>query len=302
MDWKFAQENVMYIRIDGDIVYMEDQTIPTIIKTKLESPSENLMVSANVVNEGALASLHSHAGVALPYLPELSTHTKQPSREKSQLKHDWRASALPAWFGPEDFKVQRGFKAPFDGHRWLLPRGRGSASTSPSQSTSTSTSSISGAESGNLNNDRDPISASMFTDTGPSVHDWTVGAQQHYSFLHHLELGDLNRYKFPLWVNPTEPVSTNFGCFWGKDVRALRDVFGFKSDEEIYKSWTGSDEDRPNVTIDGKGVASHYSSKQGVEGLDETDLLERYRAYALERVCRRETGMRSGMKKSLEVD
>lgn len=258
MDWKFTRENVMYVRIDGDVVFLEDHTIPTIVKTKLDNP-DTLMVSANVVNEGALASLHSHPGVALPYLPELD-HTEQPSRSKSQLKHDWRASSLPSWHGPESFRVRKGFKAPFEGHRWLLPREAGT--------------------------DRDPISGSVYTETGPTLRDWTVGAQQHYSFLHHLELDDLNRYKFPIWVNPTEPVSSNFGCFWGKDVKAVRDIFEHKSSEELYKSWVKPDGTRPNITIDGKGLVSHYSARQGVEGLDSTDLLDRYRAYAQDRVCR----------------
>jgi hypothetical protein len=262
MDWKFAKDNVMYIRIDGDVVYMEDHTIPTIVKTKLDSP-DALMVSANVVNEGALASLHSHRGVSLPYLPELE-HTSQPSRSKSQLEHDWRASSLPSWTGPQDFKVRKDFKPPFEGHRWLLPRESAT--------------------------DRDPIAGSVYTETGPSMSDWTVGAQQHYSFLHHLELDDLERYKFPLWVDPTEPVTINFGCFWGRDVQGLREVFGHKSSEELYQSWTKEDGSRPNVTIDGKGIVSHYSSRQGVQGLDSTDLLERYRAYAQERVCRQHTG------------
>lgn len=258
MDWKFAKDNVMYIRIDGDVVFMEDHTIPTIVKTKLNSP-DTLMVSANVVNEGALASLHSHRGVSLPYLPELEP-TSQPSRAKSQLQNDWRGSSLPPWTGPADFKVRKDFKPPFEGHRWLLPRESAT--------------------------DRDPIAGSVYTETGPSMSDWTVGAQQHYSFLHHLELDNLERYKFPLWVNPTEPVTSNFGCFWGKDVQGLREVFGRKSSGELYDSWTKEDGTRPNIIIDGKGLVSHYSSRQGGDGLDSTDLLERYRAYAKERVCR----------------
>ncbi|KAJ5580738.1 hypothetical protein N7450_007039 [Penicillium hetheringtonii] len=264
MEWKFHQEDVLYIRIDGDVVFLEDHTIPTMVKTKLDNP-DTLMVSANVVNEGALASLHSHPGVALPYLPELQ-HTEQPSRSKSQLEHDWRASSLPSWEGPDDFKVQKGFKSPFEGHRWLLPH--------------------------ESRTDRDPIAGSVYTETGPSMQDWTVGAQQHYSFLHHLELDQLRRYKFPLWVNPTEPITMNFGCFWGKDVQALREIFGHKSSEMIYDEWVKDGESRPNVTIDGKGLVSHYSSRQGVEGLDSTDLLDRYRAYAQERVCRQKTETR----------
>lgn len=258
MDWKIAQDNTMYIRINGDVVFLEDHTIPTIVKTKLDNPT-SLMVSANVANEAALASLHSHPGVALPYLPELY-HVDQPSRFKSQLSQGWRASFLPQWSGPESFRVQKGFKAPFQGHRWLLPAEAGS--------------------------DRDPIAGSIYTDTGPTLQDWTVSAQQHYSFLQHLETGDLGRYKFPLWMDPAEPTSQNFGCFWGKDAEALRKTFEYESSEELYQFWNGPDGSRPHVIIDGKGLVSHYPAHLGPAGLDSTDLLDRYRAYAQEKVCR----------------
>ncbi|KAJ5631682.1 uncharacterized protein N7484_011782 [Penicillium longicatenatum] len=259
MDWKITQDNVMYIRIDGDIVFLEDHTIPTIVKTKLDNP-KSLMVSANVVNEAALATLHSHPGVALPYLPELH-HVKQTSGFKDQISQGWRASSLPEWEGPASFRVRKGFKPPFEGHRWLLPAEPGS--------------------------DRDPIAASVYTDTGPNLKDWTVAAQQHYSFLHHLEMNHLKRYKFPIWIDPTEPTSQNFGCFWGRDALALREIFEVDpKGDKPRKSWIGADGTRPHVNIDGKGLASHYSASSGAAGLDSTDLLDRYRAYAQEKVCR----------------
>lgn len=259
MDWKITRDNVMYIRIDGDIVFLEDHTIPTIVKTKLDNP-DSLMVSANVVNEAALATLHSHPGVALPYLPELH-HVKQTSGFKDRLSQGWRASGLPKWQGPASFRVRKGFRPPFEGHRWLLPAEPGS--------------------------DRDPIAASVYTDTGPSLKDWTVAAQQHYSFLHHLETKHLKRYKFPIWADPTEAISQNFGCFWGRDALALREIFEVNpTDGKPRKSWIGENGTRPHVSIDGKGLASHYSAISGVEGLDSTDLLSRYRAYAQEKVCR----------------
>ncbi|KAJ5295152.1 hypothetical protein PENANT_c035G03534 [Penicillium antarcticum] len=258
MEWKSAMDNVMYIRIDGDTVFLEDHTISTIVKTKLDNPS-SLMVSANVVNEAALASLHSHPGVAMPYLPELFHHVDQLSLSKPQMHQEWRASSLPHWQGPMKFKVNKDFKPPFNGHRWLLPADK----------------SI----------DRDPISASVYTDTGPTLDDWTVGAQQHYSFLHHLENNDLGLYKFPIWVDPTEPISENFGCFWGNDAVAVHHMFRHNS--QTTASHPKPDRSRPHVIIDGKGLVSHYSSRQGVAGLDTTDLLARYRAYAEERVCLR---------------
>lgn len=259
MEWDIAQDNVMYIRIDGDVVFLEDHTIPTIVKTKLDHPS-SLMVSANVANEAALATLHSHPGVALPYLPELYNF-EQPGQSKLQLNQDWRTSGLPQWQGPADFHVRRGFRPPFQGHRWLLP-----------------------AE---ADSDRAPIAESMHTETGPTLQDWTVSAQQHYSFLHHLESGDLTRYKFPIWVDPTEPISQNFGCFWGNDAETLRETFDDIPSQELYEAWSRPDGSHPHVIIDGKGLVSHYSARLGPAGLDSTDLLSRYRAYAQENICPR---------------
>ncbi|KAJ5788062.1 hypothetical protein N7457_003052 [Penicillium paradoxum] len=257
MEWNVVKENVMYIQIDGDTMFIEDHVISTIVKTKLENP-RSLIVSANVVNEAALASLHSHPGTALPYLPELY-HVELPNKSKSQLKHDWRASSLPGWQGPVNFKVHKGFEPPFEGHRWLL-------------STDASTG-------------QDPIAASVYTDTGPTLQDWTVGAQQHYSFLHHLEHNHLGRYKFPIWVDPTEPISENFGCFWGNDAVVAHHTVGHGNQTISFHGWYQPDGTRPHVIIDGKGLVSHYSARQGAAGLDATDLIHRYRAYAQERVC-----------------
>lgn len=257
MEWDVAADNVMYIRVDGDVVFLENHTIPTIVKTMLDNPSAS-MVSANVVNEAALATLHSHPGVALPYLPELY-RAEQPARAKPQLGQDWRTSSLPTWHGPASFYVPKDFKPPFQGHRWLLPAEEGFG--------------------------RDPIAASIYMETGPSLDDWTVSAQQHYSFLHHVESGDLSRYKFPLWSDPTELISQNFGCFWGKDAEALRVMFDPGSSEGLHESWKERDDSRPHVVIDGKGLVSHYSARLGPAGLDSTDLLDRYRAYAQENVC-----------------
>lgn len=254
---KALEDNVMYIRIDGDIVFIEDNAIPTIVKTKLDNPS-SLIVSANVINEAALASLHSHPGTALPYLPELY-YVEELPKSRSQPKDDWRASNLPYWQGPLNFKVQKDFESPFEGHRWLLSKDASSG--------------------------QDPIAASIHTDTGPTLQEWTVGAQQHYSFLHHLEDDDLGYYKFPIWVDPTEPISENFGCFWANDAVAVRHIFRHGMESRSSNNWHKPAGTHSHVIIDGKGLVSHYSARQGAAGLDATDLVSRYRAYAQERIC-----------------
>ncbi|KAI9933402.1 hypothetical protein MW887_007875 [Aspergillus wentii] len=251
-------DGAMYIQIDGDVVFLEDNAIPTIVKTKLDHQN-SLFVSANVVNEAALVGLHSHPGVTLPYLPELH-RVPQTAASHFQTGNDWRASNLPPWDGPADFKVQKSFSPPFEGHRWLP-----SSDTEANQA---------------------PISASVYTKDGPGMSHWTVSAQQHYSFLHHLESGDLRRYKFPMWVDPVGSASPNFMCFWGIDKNDVRTAIQNNSSKgHDLRAMQETNQKTRHVIIDGKGLVSRYSTSSGTGGLDSTDLLQRYQAYAQEMVC-----------------
>ncbi|KAL4932268.1 uncharacterized protein BDV17DRAFT_191853 [Aspergillus undulatus] len=101
--------DILFVWIDGDVVFSEAHTIPTMVKTKLDHP-DSLIVSANVINEAVLEKLHSHPSIALPYLPEV-----QPA--ESVDHSNWRASALPHWEGPAQFQVDRGLSPPFKDHR-----------------------------------------------------------------------------------------------------------------------------------------------------------------------------------------
>ena len=40
-----------------------------------------------------------------------------------------------------------------------------------------------------------------------------------------------------------------------------------------------------DTILDGKGIAVHFSFNAQKEGMEKTDLLDRYRAYAEENVC-----------------
>ncbi|KAB8231037.1 uncharacterized protein BDW43DRAFT_144123 [Aspergillus alliaceus] len=250
VQWGGTDKNVMLIKIDGDIIFLEDHTIPTIVKTKLDHPG-SLIVSANVINQAALQTLHSHPGIALPYLPEVF-----PSSDQTQ---DWRVVNLPPWEGPADFKIYKGYSPPSKSHRWLPLTEE--------------------------NGDRTPIATSMYDDNGPGLDDWTVHAQQHYSFLQHLESGDLYRYKFPMWVNPTESVGLNFLCLEAGDPRVIDSIIEQDVDQLAMKAAQEVQGSSRDVIIDGKGLAAHYSADASLDGLDSTDILCRYRAYAKEVGC-----------------
>lgn len=241
-------KEVLYIWIDGDMVFLEDHTIPTVVKTTLDHPGSTV-VSANVINAAALQALHSHSGVALPYLPELMASA-------TSLSQDWRVSTLPQWDGPANFSVLKDFLPPSDNHRWLL--------------------------SSDGNADRTPISTSVYTDHGPGLDHWSVHAQQHYSFLHHLEAGNLYRYKFPIWKNPSEAVSQSFICFRAQEKNLLQEQ---ERANGRLSQVAGKIRDTNQLIIDGKGLAVHYTMDTNSKGLEATDILHRYRAYAKEKVC-----------------
>ncbi|KAI9373975.1 hypothetical protein BJX61DRAFT_532740 [Aspergillus egyptiacus] len=238
-------DNTLFVWIDGDIVFLEDHTVPTMVKTKLDHP-DVLLVSANTVNQGPLEALHSHPSIALPYIPE--PQVVRSSAESS----NWRASSFSRCEAPAESQTHD--------YRWVL--------------------------SDDEDFEHTPIGMSIYSETGPGLEHWTVKTQQHYSFLYHLELGDLHRYKFPIWANPLGPISTNFFCFMGGDAATVQSFLQQNGPYGQAPVLQGSGSSGVNsIIIDGKGLAAHYSHELGADCLDHADILQRYRSYAREMVC-----------------
>ncbi|MCJ1320028.1 hypothetical protein MMC15_005364 [Xylographa vitiligo] len=272
--WSAVEAGNVYVKIDDDVVriraseatlvyaadiyelYIEDSTIRSIVKRKVEHP-EYIVVSANLVVQFALTWLHYHLGALHPYLPEL-THRKSYTPTTS-----WRSSELPYWDGPADFNMTS-FEAP-DHHRWL-PLAPG----------------------GVVDLEKTPIADVKYGVGGISWEEWTVGAQQHYSFLENLEKDELWRYGFEMWDFHYDRLSINLIAIMGDDVIAMGPMP--RDDEElitqIYSKQTGR-----HVVADGYGVAVHHgywlmSEHDGKKGMETTDVLDRYRAYAQENICK----------------
>lgn len=106
--YSVCERGNVYVKIDDDILFIDDSTIRSIVKRKVEHP-EFYIVSANVVVNFAVAWVHYHLGAIHPYLPDLSSWTSPPN--------DWRPSRLPSWTGPDDFNWTT-WKAP-EHTRWL---------------------------------------------------------------------------------------------------------------------------------------------------------------------------------------
>ena len=79
---------------------------------------------------------------------------------------------------------------------------------------------------------------------GSSWDNWTVGAQQHYSFLENLEKNELWRYAFDMWDVHYDRLSINLMAILGDEVIAMgpmpRDDEEFIT--EIYSKSTGKRE------------------------------------------------------------
>lgn len=115
--YKLCQPDTYYVKMDDDIVFMEDNAIQSIIRRKIDKP-EYLVVSANMLNHPALSWVHYHLDTARPYLPELQKPVDFVDDDR-RFMVDWRPSTLPSWEGPEDFNFSAKDPPPFNGHRWL---------------------------------------------------------------------------------------------------------------------------------------------------------------------------------------
>ncbi|KAI9669215.1 MAG: hypothetical protein M1817_004710 [Caeruleum heppii] len=257
--WQVVNDENMYIKIDDDVVYIEDDAIPSMVTTLMTHP-EYLVVSANSINQPALSWIHHHLGAVHPYLPEQSPPPPDPHHPQSS---SWRASELPVWQGdPTTFPYNVSFPAPFNGHRWLpLPA--------------------------NSTTDHTPISRVEYGPAAPGWHSWEVGAQQHYSFFQNLERDELWRYKFGVWDYHYERLSIQLVAMWGRDVM---DAQPFPPDDEGFLTVDLPRRLGRHTVLDGNAVSVHYAfnAQQGDgQQMLWTDALDRYRAYAEENICRR---------------
>ena len=62
------------------------------------------------------------------------------------------------------------------------------------------------------------------------MNNWSIAAQEHYSFLEHLENNDLEKYHYDIWDYHYGRLSINLICIWGDDIV---DNIGFVDDEEF---------------------------------------------------------------------
>ncbi|KIW91544.1 uncharacterized protein Z519_07510 [Cladophialophora bantiana CBS 173.52] len=102
--WTQLEPGNLYVKIDDDVVWFADDTIPRIVSMKLAHP-DYLVVSANVVNSPLMGWVHYHMGAVRPYMPELTDYEPtifnlgQPSRKP------WTYWSYPTWTGLKSWAI-----------------------------------------------------------------------------------------------------------------------------------------------------------------------------------------------------
>ncbi|OJD24972.1 hypothetical protein ACJ73_03662 [Blastomyces percursus] len=270
-DRTVTDADTLYIKIDDDIIFIDDNAIPKLVSLKLEH-DHSFLVSANVVNGAPLPYHHHRAGAIRPYLPELVppnnnsnnniTNNTAYSNVTSLRQPTWRASQLPYWEGPDDFEfpLEVG-NAPYANHRWLPVHSEGRTAIY-----------------------RTPIQHALCSPWAENRGKWSLAAQQHFSFLESLERNATDVYDFArrgVWDMGFERISINFIAFWGRDVI---NHLPLVDDEGMLTKSIPKRLRRPVLVATG-ALAAHYAFASQVNDLKQTDILSRYRAYANDMIC-----------------
>ena len=88
--WTLCGRGAMYIKIDDDIIFIDDSTIKQMVDAKTAHP-ELLLISANIINNPAMSWVHYHLpGATRSYLPEVI-------QRENATEVSWHASKLPRW-------------------------------------------------------------------------------------------------------------------------------------------------------------------------------------------------------------
>lgn len=269
--WALAKAGPLYIQISSETVFIAKDTIASLIQTRLGHP-DYFLVSANIINQPVLSWVHHHLGVVRPYRPEARPPTR-PQKATNFSRFDWRTSTLPPWtslhlaadgrqiLAPSDHGVAIDFQPPFKGHRWL-------PYSSPPNTIPTA------------------VTQDVLASNGGGMWSWTLAAQYHYSFLEHLENDSLDLYKVPFWEFQYEKVGMSFVCIWGADIVATRPLpAGSEIEVARFISVDIPQRTGRGAVVDGKALVVRFAHQEQREGLESTDLLDRYKGYADENVC-----------------
>jgi hypothetical protein len=101
--WGHMERGKLYIKIDDDVIWMADDTIPRIVTMKIQHP-EYFIVSANIINSPLMGWVHYHMGAMHPYFPEYKGVMDPPSPDHGGItpppsRKSWKYTKYPSWEG-----------------------------------------------------------------------------------------------------------------------------------------------------------------------------------------------------------
>ncbi|KAF4450782.1 hypothetical protein F53441_6114 [Fusarium austroafricanum] len=254
--WKLLDRGKYYVKIDDDVVWIDDNAIPNMVTRKHNHPKD-FVVSGNIINNPPLGFFHMRMGAIHPFFPEAF----EP-RNITNATDYWRPSRHPVWDGPKKYKWDLKNEPPaWKNHRWLrVPD--------------------------NNMLDQTPAAELKYDIWGDSYRNWAIAAQMHMSLFENIETNQLDLYKFDKpWIMYEDRIRINFMCVYSDDI--------LDTDPENWPKMRG-DEDmivldlpkklRRPVVIQGNALAAHYQYMDQKK-LQETDILKRYHNIAEERYC-----------------
>ncbi|KAJ2975134.1 hypothetical protein NUW58_g8444 [Xylaria curta] len=299
-----VEDNTIYVKIDDDIVFIHPDTIPQLVSTRIAEPHP-FAVSANLVNSPFTGYKHYSTGAIHPFLPDPNKH---PSHRAAQL---WRPSEFHPFPKSSIPKINENgtidevteavinkhvlAEPHYEGHPWLLLQDV----ATPLLKTPMG-----------INALKTPSDGAYST----AWRSWMISAQQQYSLLRNLELNTMWRYHFgspieyPQGVNSSADAAAlkffdpnhqgpgaeqlhdtrytrynlNFVAIWGHDIKNNLPIA--EDDEQDLTVTKPKNLKRPFV-IDTRAVVGHLSFFPQHDGIKQTDLLDRWRAFANEMVC-----------------
>ncbi|ORY41252.1 hypothetical protein BCR33DRAFT_718901 [Rhizoclosmatium globosum] len=246
-----SDPNAIYLKIDDDIVFIEDGAIETMVYEVMSR--KWAIVSGNVVGNFYFTHLHHRSGALRPYAVDYDD--KGILHPGSQTKVSWRVKKLPS-VEPHDALSLSDSKKRRLG---LVPQKAGFNTLEGSP--------LAKAR-------KNPWDDCAWK----SVH---CGAASHYSVFDAIEESDTNRYHFAMWdihAEGYERFSINFLGFWGS-LLVGQEVW---SDDELYLSHKLPEKLRIHNGVNGRALVAHlgYFTQDGIRNL--TDVLEKYDALSQE--------------------
>lgn len=173
---------------------------------------------------------------------------------------DWRASLLPDYDGSTYPDILEWSSPEKKKHRWLPIRNRTDHIL-----------------------DDTPIVKTEYGAFGKGLNRWQIAAQQHYSFFENLENEELYKYKFNVWDFQLKRLGIQFIAILGSDINKAKPI---AQDDEEHFAVTMPKKTGRAAVADGRAIVAHYSFGPQSKEMPTTDILDRYRSYAAEKVCK----------------